>query len=142
MAEPGGDSSPAARWSMKHPAITEPALREQVERFYERARLDSALGPVFERAIQDWPPHIATITAFWVRTMLGVPGYAGNAFAKHQDKGIAPDMFERWLTLWGETAESLFEAEPAGELAARAQMIGRGLKMGLFQGPGPVFPEV
>src|ERR1700761_6642913 len=121
--------------------ITEPALRDQVERFYGRARLDPVLGPVFEAAIQDWPPHIAAITAFWARTMLGVPGYAGNAFARHQDKGIRPEMFGRWLTLWRQTAEDLFEPEPARSLTGRAELIGRGLSSGLFIGQAPVWPE-
>ena len=122
--------------------ITEPALKEQVERFYDRARLDPMLGPVFARAIQDWPPHIATITAFWTRTMLGAPGYAGNAFAQHQGKGIEPEMFERWLALWRQTADELFDPEPARLLAGRAELIGRGLKSGLFVAQGPVWPEV
>lgn len=126
---------------MKHAEITEAALGDQVERFYGSARLDPVLGPVFAHAIQDWPPHIATITAFWARTMLGTPGYAGNAFAKHQDKGIAPDMFERWLELWGDTAAALFEPEPALALTRRAELIARGLKSGLFLGPGPVWPD-
>ena len=110
-------------------------MGDQVERFYGRARLDPVLGPVFDRAIQDWPPHIAAIKAFWARAMLGVPGYAGNAFARHQGKGIEPDMFERWLALWRETAAEVFESEPAAELTARAEMIGRGLKSGLFFAP-------
>lgn len=126
---------------MPHAEITEAALGEQVERFYGRARLDPVLGPVFARAIQDWPPHIAAITAFWARAMLGTPGYGGNAFAKHQDKGIESHMFERWLELWRQTAELVFEPEPARLLTGRAELIGRGLKSGLFLGPGPVWPE-
>lgn len=121
---------------MKHVSITEAALGEQVERFYARARLDPVLGPVFDRAIQDWPPHIAAITAFWVRTMLGIPGYSGNAFARHQDKGIEPAMFERWLDLWRQTAQEVFEPEPARLIVGRAELIGRGLKSGLFFAPG------
>ena len=125
---------------MKHEAITEAALREQVERFYGRARLDPVLGPVFERAIQDWPPHIAAITAFWARAMLGIPGYGGNAFAKHQDKGIESHMFGRWLGLWRETAEEAFEPEPARLLVGRAELIARGLESGLLYAPGPAGP--
>jgi hemoglobin len=120
---------------LRHEAITEAGLSDQVERFYARARLDPVLGPVFDRAITDWPPHIAAIKAFWARVMLGVTGYAGNAFARHQDKGIEPDMFDRWLTLWGETAQEVFEPDPAAELTGRAELIGRGLKSGLFFGP-------
>ena len=120
---------------MRHAEITEAGLGDLVERFYGRARLDPVLGPVFARAIQDWPPHIAAIKAFWARAMLGVPGYDGNAFARHQDKGIEAQMFDRWLDLWRVTAEEVFEAEPARLAVGRAELIARGLKSGLFFAP-------
>jgi hemoglobin len=127
---------------MRFQTLDEAGLSEQVNRFYGRARLDPFLGPVFERAIQDWPPHIATITDFWVQAMQGGDRYRGNPFAKHLDRGIEPAMFDRWLALWGETAGELFESEPAARLTARAELIGRSLKSGLFTGPGPTWPEV
>ena len=92
--------------------------------------------------IDDWPPHIASITAFWVQAMLGGKGYSGNAFAKHQDHGIEPSMFDRWLELWGRTAKALFAPEPAERVIQRAELIGRSLKSGLFLGPGPTWPDV
>ena len=122
--------------------IDEASLSEQVLRFYERARRDPLLGPVFERAITDWPPHIRTITDFWIQAMGGGARYRGNPFAKHQDKGITPEMFDRWLTLWGVTARELFTAPEAERLARKAELIGRSLKSGLFFTPGPTWPEV
>jgi hemoglobin len=127
---------------MTFQTFDEVGLSEQVNRFYGRARLDPILGPVFERAISDWPPHIATITDFWVQAMLGGQRYRGNAFAKHQDKGIERAMFERWLALWSQTADELFAPELAERLVARAELIGRSLKSGLFIGGGPTWPEV
>lgn len=114
--------------------IDEAALSEQVRRFYARARLDPVLGPLFERAIQDWPPHLQTITDFWAQAMLGGARYRGNAFARHQGKGIAPQMFERWLALWRETALELFAPSEAQRLIERAELIGRSLQAGLFYG--------
>lgn len=122
--------------------IEEAALSEQVQRFYDRARQDELLGPVFERAIQDWPPHIATITSFWAQAMLGGDRYRGNAFAKHLDKGIEPPMFERWLRLWSETAREIFAEAPATRLIERAELIGRSLMSGLFFARGPAPQDV
>jgi hemoglobin len=122
--------------------IDEASLSQQVVQFYERARQDPILGPVFERAITDWPPHIRVITDFWIQAMLGGAGYRGNAFARHQDKGITPDMFDRWLSLWGETAGELFTPPEAGRLIQRAELIARSLKSGLFFAPGPTWPDV
>jgi hemoglobin len=115
--------------------IDEASLSEQVLCFYERARRDPLLGSVFEQAITDWPPHIRTITDFWIQAMGGGARYAGNPFAKHQDKGIAPEMFDRWLSLWGETARELFAPAEAERLAQKAELIGRSLKSGLFFDP-------
>jgi hemoglobin len=122
--------------------IDEAALSEQVTRFYDRARLDPLLGPVFEEAVQDWPPHIQTITDFWIQAMLGGDRYRGNAFAKHQDKPLELAMFDRWLALWSETARELFASDDAERLIQRAELIGRSLKAGLFYVPGPTWPEV
>jgi hemoglobin len=127
---------------MTFQTIDEASLSEQVNRFYALAKVDPLLGPVFDRVIEDWPPHIATITAFWVQAMVGGRGYGGNPFAKHQDHGIEPAMFDRWLELWGQTAKALFAPELADRLIQRAELIGRSLKSGLFMGPGPTWPDV
>jgi len=127
---------------MTFQTIDEASLAEQVNRFYALARVDPLLGPVFDRVIDDWPPHLAAITAFWVQAMLGGKGYGGNPYAKHQDHGIEPPMFDRWLALWGRTAKALFAPELAERLIQRAELIGRSLKSGLFMGPGPTWPDV
>ncbi len=121
--------------------IDEAALSDLVQRFYARARQDALLGPVFERAIQDWPPHIATITSFWAQAMLGGDRYRGNAFAKHMGKGIEPQMFERWLTLWRQSVHEIFAEAAATRLIDRAELIGRSLHSGLLFARGPTWPD-
>lgn len=113
-------------------ALTEGGLAEQVGRFYARARQDDLLGPVFEAAVQDWPEHLERITAFWTRAMLGTGDYRGNPLAQHRKHPITPPMFERWLRLWGETADDLFDPEAAEAVKERAQRIGESLSLGLF----------
>lgn len=88
--------------------IDEDALAALVDRFYAQARTDPQLAPVFEGAVQDWPPHLARIADFWSSVMLGSGRYKGNPFAAHVKLPIQPDMFEAWLALWGETVGELF----------------------------------
>jgi hemoglobin len=107
---------------MTFQTIDEASLSEQVNRFYALAKVDPLLGPV--------------------QAMVGGRGYGGNPFAKHQDHGIEPAMFDRWLELWGQTAKALFAPELADRLIQRAELIGRSLKSGLFMGPGPTWPDV
>jgi hemoglobin len=116
--------------------ITEDALAAQVRRFYGEARHDAVLGPIFEAAIEDWEEHFAKLTDFWTSVLLGSGRYRGNPLAVHlAQPAIRPDMFARWLTLWGETAEALFVPELAAILRDRAGRIGQSLQAGMFFRP-------
>jgi hemoglobin len=118
-------------------AIDEPALEQLVRAFYGRARLDPVLGPIFDAAVEDWEAHFATLTRFWASVMLGVRNYDGRPMQAHLRHPIEPEMFDRWLGIWGETAAELFEPEPAALLIDKARTIARGLSLGLFFRPEP-----
>src|SRR3546814_16503661 len=97
--------------------ITEDRLTELVERCYGRVRDDALIGPVFNRAIGDWPHHLEKLSHFWSSVMLTTGRYKGNPVAehlKHVDE-ITPEMFERWLTLWRETTAALLSPEARSE---------------------------
>jgi hemoglobin len=115
--------------------ITEESLARQVRSFYGRARLDPDLGPVFEAAVDDWEAHFELLTRFWASVMLGVRAYDGRPMQAHMRHPIRAEMFDRWLELWGDTAETLFAPEQAGQLKAKAEIIGRGLRLGLLFKP-------
>ena len=50
--------------------ITELAVAAMVERFYSKARRDPLIGPVFNRAIEDWDEHLHKLRDFWSSVML------------------------------------------------------------------------
>ena len=112
--------------------LDDTALEALVRAFYGRARLDPALGPVFDNAIHDWEAHIALLTRFWSSVMLTSGRYKGNPVAAHRPLPIEPAMFDRWLALWGQTAEALFEPELAKAFRAKAERIAESLKLALF----------
>ena len=116
---------------MPHAAFTDETLADQVHSFYGRARPDPLLGPVFE-AVQDWPAHFEVMTDFWSSVMLTSGRYHRDALGAHRKHPLQPEMFDRWLTLWGETADALFEPDLAAQLRAKAERIGESLKLGLF----------
>lgn len=120
---------------MPYDRMTEEALAAQVRRFYERARRDAVLGPVFEAAITDWEEHFARLTDFWTSVLLASGRYRGNPLAQHMRHPIGPGMFPRWLALWGETADELFVPELAAILRQRAELIARSLQAGMFFRP-------
>lgn len=115
--------------------LTEAEIEALVRRFYGKARLDPALGPVFEAAVEDWEDHFARLTAFWSSVLLATRRYQGRPMQAHARHPIRPEMFDRWLEIWGETADELFAPDIAERLRARAAMIGKSLSLGLFFRP-------
>jgi len=112
--------------------IDEVSIEALVRAFYAKARRDPALGPIFEAAVDDWEAHFTTLTRFWSSVMLTSGRYKGDPVGAHRPHPIRPELFERWLVLWGETAEELFEPGLAGAFRGRAERIGESLKLALF----------
>jgi hemoglobin len=107
-----------------------------VDAFYGKVRRDPELGPVFERAISDWTPHLDTMRRFWNSVMLRAATYHGTPMQKHAAlPGLTPALFERWLALFDRTAGELFVPEMAAEFSTRARRIAQSLQLGLFYRP-------
>lgn len=102
--------------------------REDVEllvnEFYVKVQADPLLSPVFnDIAKVDWQHHLPTMYDFWEDLLLGSDKYKGRPYPKHHVLPIDPQHFERWLALFGETVDSLFEGTRAEEAKFRAQRI-------------------
>jgi hemoglobin len=118
------------------PTIDEAVLPDLVDRFYARVRQDPEIGPVFNAAIKDWDVHLEKLAAFWSSVMLTSGRYKGNPFAAHVKHPLTPAMFERWLALWGQTVDEMFEPAVAAQFRAKAQRIAESLQLGMFFRPG------
>ncbi len=76
-------------------------IKQLVLRFYEIAREDSKLGPVFTKHVKDWDTHLAKMQRFWSSAVHRTGRYSGNPFAAHQPLSELTDShFDRWLELW------------------------------------------
>jgi len=116
-----------------------------VRTFYRAAAMDDLLGPIFAAAHVDWPSHIDTVTRFWMDQLFGSRTYTGNPLRAH--RRIAARMpfraehFARWLALFTETVDELYEG-PVAELAkARAAKMARALRRLLHGEQEYVFPN-
>ncbi len=96
------------------------------------------IGPVFERAVEDWDEHLDKLCDFWSSVMLTSGRYKGNPMAAHLKQPIAPDFFERWLGLWRETAGEVFAPAAAAQFGLKAERIAESLKLALFYKPGDI----
>lgn len=113
-----------------HAPLTEEQLRDLIPRFYARVRADDLIGPLFNRAVADWPDHLDRLTRFWSSVMLRSGTYNGNPAAEHIKHAatITPDMFDRWLALWREVTADVLPLEQAAELQRMAGRIAESLK--------------
>jgi hemoglobin len=128
--------------AVKFKHVSEYGIRQLVDAFYAKVRLDPELAPIFERAIPgDWQPHLTKMYAFWSSVMLTTGRYKGNPVVKHLViPGIRPQLFERWLTLFDETCRELFEDAVSEEFRSKAERIAESLKLALFYRPGRPWP--
>jgi hemoglobin len=111
--------------------IDEAMIERLVHRFYEKARSDAMLGPVFESRVHDWDRHLAQMCRFWssVATMSG--SYHGNPMPKHMVLPIDASHFDRWLALFEETAHELCPPVAAEHFIVRARRIAQSLELGV-----------
>lgn len=94
-----------------------------VNQFYNKVQQDNLIGPIFNEVIQDWEPHLQKMYAFWNAVLFGVPGFTGNPFARHAPLPIEARHFERWIQLFYQTIETLFEGETAENTKKRAETM-------------------
>ncbi|MDE2343293.1 MAG: group III truncated hemoglobin [Betaproteobacteria bacterium] len=123
--------------------LDESRLSRLVSAFYTEVRADPLLGPLFNRAIADWPTHLERLSAFWSSVMLTTGRYKGQplpAHLRHQAE-ITPEMFERWLTLWEHSARQCLTPDAAAAVIAKAHRIADSLQMALFPLVPPVLPR-
>ncbi len=111
--------------------LDEACLARQVDRFYEKVRVDPLLGPVFNPLVDDWDVHKVLLTSFWSTVALRSGHYRGNPLAKHQPLPIEAAHFQRWLALWRETAHAELDPESAALMIGYAERIGYGMRVGM-----------
>lgn len=85
---------------------------------------DEEIGWIFtDVARLDLEAHVPVIASFWETILLGAQSYGGGAFGVHaglhrKAGGLRQEHFERWLVLWCQTVDELFD----GPLAAAAKV--------------------
>ena len=114
---------------MAQTGLNEEVLRELVHRFYGKVRQDRLLAPIFEERISDWAPHLERMVAFWSSVALMTGRYHGAPVPKHVSLPVTWSHFERWLTLFRETAIETCSPAGAAHVIERAERIARSLNM-------------
>lgn len=112
--------------------ITEEMIHELVHTFYGRVRVDPALGPIFNRVVQDWDVHLAKLCDFWSSVTLMTGRFKGAPMAVHsQLPDIRATHFARWLHLFRQTAGEVCPPDAAALFVSKSEMIGESLQLGI-----------
>ncbi len=100
-----------------------------VDAFYAKIAADRLLGPIFQRHVTDWPPHLALMKAFWRSILHNSGEFSGNPMLKHiAIPGLEFRHFEHWLHLFYQTLrESHASPAAAALVGGRARMIAHSL---------------
>ena len=110
---------------MKQDIQNEKDIKLLVDTFYKRVNQNELLSPIFnDFANVNWDSHLPTMYRFWNGILFGEGNYKGSPFAKHIPLPIDKTHFEKWLSLFTETIDELFEGEKANEAKQRATIIG------------------
>lgn len=99
--------------------------------FYDRAMNDSLIGYIFtDVAMLDLGHHLPIIGDFWETMLFRTGDYARhgrNPLAVHRELDrktrLLPAHFTRWLELFKETTDELFEGETAEFIKLRSEAI-------------------
>jgi hemoglobin len=113
------------------PKITEDQISNLVDSFYAKVRLDHEIGPIFNAIVDDWPHHLALLKDFWSTVLLTTGRYKGDPMITHLQLPLDPGHFERWLTLFAETATETLPREISANVIAKSQRIAQNFKNGI-----------
>jgi hemoglobin len=116
---------------MTEQKITEEEISTLVDRFYAKVQLDPEIGPIFNETVEDWPTHLALLKNFWSTVMLTTGRYKGDPMMTHLQLPLEPGHFNRWLTLFAETAKEVMAPDHAANIIAKSERIAGNFKAGL-----------
>ena len=101
---------------MKKDITNKEDIKQLVDTFYTKVKVDPVIGFFFTEVIQlKWDVHIPIMYDFWDTILFGNMGYKGNPVLKHvelhQKHPLDQKHFDRWLELFSETLDELFEGK-------------------------------
>jgi hemoglobin len=108
-------------------------VQQMVDSFYNNARQDPLLGPIFDQVISNWEEHLPTMYQFWERLLFGFSGYSGNPFQKHLNLSLNKEHFAIWVRIFTRTIDENFSGLKADEAKRLARTIAGSfqLRMGI-----------
>lgn len=130
--------------TMKSDITTRADVELMVDTFYQQVKKDPVIGYIFNDVVQlSWEVHIPVMYNFWENILLGGTAYKGNPMSPHIDldkkEPLTEEHFNRWLELFTQTINQLFEGEKAEEAKTRARHMAALIQFKVQQSHNPNF---
>ena len=100
---------------------TKEDIEELVDVFYDAVLKDELLAPFF--ANLDFDHHKPKMVHFWSFVLLDESGYTTDVTEKHMPMRLKKDHFDRWISLFNATVDTLYKGEKAELAKQRAFLI-------------------
>jgi hemoglobin len=99
-----------------------------IRHFYEKLLVDDQVGFIFTDVAKiDLESHLPVLSDFWETTIFHKVVYKGNVLKIHQDLNMKVQLtnshFERWLTLFNESVDDLYNGNTADQFKIKALSI-------------------
>ncbi|MFZ9029593.1 MAG: group III truncated hemoglobin [Crocinitomicaceae bacterium] len=92
-----------------------------VDQFYEKVLKDDILSPFFSKL--DFDQHKPRMVHFWSFVLLDEAGYTTDVTEKHMSIRLKKVHFDRWISLFNVTVDTLYKGEKAELAKQRAFLI-------------------
>jgi hemoglobin len=106
---------------MKHDIENRKDVEKLVNSFYDKVKQDPVIGFIFNDVAKvNWDKHLPVLYDFWENIIFLTGKYSGNPMSAHLNLNsrvpLTKAHFQRWLELFTQTIDELFEGKKA-ELA-------------------------
>ncbi|MEP6464897.1 MAG: group III truncated hemoglobin [Parafilimonas sp.] len=109
-------------------------IEQLINKFYDKVKQDEVIGFIFNDVVKvNWEKHLPVMYDFWENIIFLSNKYAGNPMAVHMNLNqltpLKKEHFERWIKLFAETVNELFEGKNATIAKEKAKGISNIMKI-------------
>jgi hemoglobin len=113
---------------MNHDIKNRQDIEQLINTFYDKVKKDDLIGFIFNDVAKvNWKKHLPVMYDFWQNIIFYTNNYNGNPMMVHmhlsQRTPLTKEHFERWMQLFRQTVDELFEGEKAMLAKEKANSI-------------------
>ncbi len=109
-----------------------------INSFYNKVKTDNTIGYLFnDIAKVNWEKHLPVMYDFWENVIFFTGTYTGNPMVAHSKlharEPLTKEHFQKWLHLFTETVDELFDGDKAEFTKQRALSIATVMQIKISQ---------